>query len=126
VPRQREPLSGEVLRASQRRLVLLARAKFESKSSTSPASPTTSRSRRGDGVLDIGDGTSETAITTNEDVLRVGPVELIIGGGVDGGDVFVGEGEDPLAGVAAARLHLLEQEREGALRVVGLPGDGDA
>jgi hypothetical protein len=81
---------------------------------------------RGDGVLDLGDGTSETAITTNEDVLRVGPVELVIGGGVDGGDVFVGEGEDPLAGAAAARLHLLEQDREGTLRVVGLPGDGDA
>jgi len=81
---------------------------------------------RGDVVLDLGDGTSETAITTNEDVLRVGSVELVIGGGVDGGDVFVGEGEDPLAGVAAARPHLLEQEREGALRVVGLPSDGDA
>jgi hypothetical protein len=40
--------------------------------------------------------------------------------------VFVGEGEDPVAGVAAARLHLLEQECEGSLRVVGLPGDGDA
>ena len=80
---------------------------------------------RGDGVLDLGDGTSETAITTDEDVLRIGPVELVIGG-VDGGDVFVGEGEDTLAGVAAARLHLLEQNREGVLRVVGLPGDGDA
>ena len=59
-------------------------------------------------------------------MLRVGPVQLVIGGGVDGGDVFVGEGEDPLAGVAAARLHLLKQERDGALHVVGLPGDGGA
>jgi hypothetical protein len=40
--------------------------------------------------------------------------------------VFVGEGEDPIAGVAVAGLHLPEQEREGALRIVGLPGDGDA
>ena len=80
---------------------------------------------RGDGILDLGDGTSETAITTDEDVLRVGPLELVIGGGVDGGDVFVGEGEDTLAGVTTARLHLLEQNRGGALRVVGLLGDGD-
>ena len=97
-----------VLPASQGRLVLLGRAQLRlqlldfSRKSDDVAEP------RGDGVLDLGDGTSETAITTNEDVLRVGPVELVIGGGVDGGDVFVGEGEDPLAGVAAARLHLLE------------------
>lgn len=80
----------------------------------------------GDGIPDLSDSTNETAITTNEDVLRVGPIELIIGGGVNGGDVLVGEGEDLLAGVAAAHLHLLEQAREGALRVVRLPGDGDA
>lgn len=115
-----------VLPASQGRLVLLGRAQLRlqvldfSGKSDNVAEP------RGDSILNLGDGTSEMAITTNEDVLRVGPVKLVIGGGVDGGDVSVGEGEDPLAGVAAARLHLLEQEREGALRVVGLPGDGDA
>ena len=50
-------------------------------------------------------------------VLMVGHVELVLGGGIDGGDVFVGEGEDRLSEVAAARLHLLqEQEREGAPR----------
>ena len=77
-------------------------------------------------MLDLDDSTSETAITTNVDVLRVGPVEPVIGGGVDTGDVLVGEDEDPLAGVAAARLHLLKQEHEGALRIVGLPSDEDA
>ena len=50
-------------------------------------------------------------------MLMVGHVELVLGGGIDGGDVFVGEGEDRLSEVAAARLHLLqEQEREGAPR----------
>ena len=53
-----------------------------------------------DGVFDLDDGTSETAFTTDKDVLRVGPIELVMGGRVDGGDVFVGEGEDPIAGVA--------------------------
>ena len=50
-----------------------------------------------DGVFEIDDGTSEMAVTTDEDVLGVSPVELVIGGRVDGGDVFVGEGEDPVA-----------------------------
>jgi len=81
---------------------------------------------RRDGDLDLGHGMSKTAITANEDVLRVDPVELVMGHDVHGGDVFAGEAEDPLARVAAARLNLLEQEREGALRVVGLPGNGDA
>ena len=39
--------------------------------------------------------------------------------------MFIGEGEDPVARLATDRLHLLEQEREGTLSVVGLPGDGD-
>lgn len=79
-----------------------------------------------EGVFDLDDGTSETAFTTDKDMLRVGPVKLVMGDRVDGGDMFVGEGEDPIAGVAVAGLHLPEQEREGALRIVGLPGDGDA
>ena len=97
-----------VLPASQGRLVFFWRAQgglqvlnFSGKSDD-VAEPC------GDGVLDLGDGMSGTAITTNEDVLRVDPVELVISGSVNGGDVFVGEGEDPLAGVAAARLHLLK------------------
>jgi len=59
-------------------------------------------------------------------MFRAGHVQLVMGGRVDGGDVFVGEGEDSIAGVAVAGLHLPEQEREGALRIIGLPGDGDA
>jgi hypothetical protein len=109
-----------VIPASQSRRILLGRdLEFFGKSGgvTEPS---------GDSVLDLADGTSETTITTNEDVLRVGLVELVVGGGVEGGNVFISEAEDPVAGLATARLHLLEQEREGALRVVGLPGDGDA
>src|SRR5258706_4301267 len=113
-----------VLLASQGRAVLLARlqpqlCQFSGKSN-GIAEP------RADGVFDLDDGTSETAFTTDKDVLRVGPVELVMGGRVDGGDAFVGEGEDPIAGVAVAGVDLPEQEREGALRIVGLPGDGDA
>ena len=119
------PVQG-VLPASQGRAVLLGRAQLRLQVRNFSGKSDDIAEPRGGGVLDLGDGTSETAITTNEDVLRVGPVELVIGGGVDGGDVSVCEGEDPLAGVAAAHLHLLEQEREGALRVLGLPGDGDA
>ena len=109
-----------VLPASQSRRILLGRLlEFFGKSDgvTEPG---------GDGGLDLGDGTSETTITANKDVLKVGLVELVVGGGVEGGNVFISEAEDPVAGLATARLHLLEQEREGALRVVGLPGDGDA
>ena len=42
--------------------------------------------------------------------------------------MLVGKGEGPVARVAVAVLHLLEQEREGALHmyIVGLPSDGDA
>lgn len=80
----------------------------------------------GDGVLDLADGMSEMMITTNEDVLRVGIIEHVIGGGVEGRNVFVGEAEDPVAGLTAACLHLLEQECEGALHIIGLPGNGDA
>jgi len=113
-----------VLLASQGRAVLLARLQPQvrqfSGKSNGIAEPCV------DGVFDLDDGTSETAFTTDKDVLRVGPVELVMGGRVDGGDVFVGEGEDPIAGVAVVGLHLPEQEREGALRIVGLPGDGDA
>ena len=108
------------LRTSQSRRIPLGRVLDFSGKSDGVTEP------RGDCVPDLADGTSETAITTNEDVLRVGIVEHVIGGGVEGGNVFVGEAEDPVAGLAAARLHLLEQEREGALRVIGLPGDGDA
>ncbi len=64
--------------------------------------------------------------TADKDVLRVSPVKLVMGARVEGGDVFVGKREDPVAGFAVAGLHLPEQERNGALRVVGLPGDGDA
>ena len=71
-------------------------------------------------------GSWNSAIATNEDVLRIHPVELVICGDVVGGDVLGDKAEDPLAGIATARLHLLEQEREGALRVVGLSGDGNA
>ena len=79
-----------------------------------------------DGVFDLFDGTSETSFTVDKDVLRIGLVELIRGSCVDGGDVFVGEGEDPIAEVAVAGLPLSEQEHEGALRIVELPGDGDS
>jgi len=58
--------------------------------------------------LDLGDGEIETTLTTHEDVLRVGLIELVVGGGVEGGNMFVREGEDSVAGIAAARLHLLE------------------
>jgi len=102
-----------VLQASQSRRIPLGRFLEISGKYEGPTEP------RGDGVLDLGNGTSETAITTNKDVLRVCLVELVIGGGVEGGNVFVREAENPVAGPAAARLHLLEQEREGALRVVG-------
>ena len=47
-------------------------------------------------MLNLNDSTSEMAITTNVDVLRVGPVKPVIGGGADTGDVLVGEDEDPL------------------------------
>ena len=68
--------------------------------------------------LDLDDGKIETTLTTHEDVLRVGLVEFVVGGGVEGGNMFIGEGEDSGAGIAAARPHLPEQEREGALRAV--------
>ena len=113
-----------VLRASQDRTVLPARRRLQlrqfSGKSNGIARPCV------DGVFDLVDGTSKTAFTTNKDVLRVGPVELVMGGRVDGGDVFASEGEDPITGFAVASLHLPEQEREGALRIVRLPGDGDA
>jgi len=67
-----------------------------------------------DGVFDLDDSTSEIAFTTDRDVLRVGPIELVMGGHADGGNMFVGEGEDPVAGVAIAGLHPPEQEHEGA------------
>ena len=63
-----------VLPASQSRHILLGRVlEFSGKSDgiTEPS---------GDGGLDLGDSTSETTITANEDVLRVGLVEFIIGG----------------------------------------------
>jgi len=115
-----------VLRTSQGRLVLLGRAQLRLQVLDLSDKTDGVMEPRRDGVLDLGHGTSKTVITANEDVLRVGPVKLVMGRGVDGGDVFAGEAEDPLARVAAARLNLLEQEREGALRVVGLPGDGNA
>ena len=109
-----------VLPASQCRRILLGRVReFFCKSDDVTESS-------GDGGLDLGDGTSETTITANENVLRVGLVELVVGGGVEGSNMFISEAKDPVARLATARLHLLEQEREGALRVVGLPGDGDA
>ena len=80
---------------------------------------------RVDGVFDLEDGTSEAAFTTDKNVLRVGPVEPVMGVRVDGGDVFVGEGENPVAGVAIAGLHLSGQEGESAPRIVGLSGDRD-
>ena len=54
---------------------------------------------------------------TNKDVLKVYLIELVISGGVKGGNVFVREAEDPVTGLTTARLHLLEQECEGVLRV---------
>jgi len=111
-------LQGVPLASRSRRIVLGRVLEFASESDGVAET-------RGDGVLDLGDGTSETTITTDQDVLRVGLVELVIGGGDSGSDVFVGESEDPVAGFAGLGLHLFEQEREGTLSVVGLPGDGD-
>ena len=81
-----------------------------------------------DDSFDLADRNIEMAVAADENMLSVGvrAVELVMGGRVDGSDMLVGDGEDPIAGVALARLHLPEQERNGALRVVGLPGDGDA
>lgn len=72
----------------------------------------------GHSFLDLGDGKPETTLATHEDVLGVCLVQLVVGGGDDGGDVLVGEGEDSIAGLAAGRLDLLEEEREGALGII--------
>jgi len=93
-----------VLPASQSRRIPLGRVLEFSGKSDGLTEP------RGDGVLDLGNGTTETAITTNKDVLKVCLIELVIGGGVEGGNAFVREAGDPVAGLTAARLHLLEQE----------------
>ena len=63
-----------VLLASQSRHILLGCVLEFSGKSDGVTKPS------GDGGLDLGDGTSETTITANEDVLRVGLAELIIGG----------------------------------------------
>ena len=113
-------IQGDLL-ASHGRDVLLARLQLQglyfSGKSNGIAKPGV------DGVFDLDDGTRETAFTTDKDMLRVGHVQLVMSGRVDGGDVFVGEGEDSIAGVAVAGLHLPEQDREGALRIIGLPGN---
>jgi len=88
---------------------------------SSLASPTTSRN------LDVGDGDSEAAVATDEDVLRVvGPLELVVSFRVEAGNMLVRNAEDPVAWLAVLGLDLAEEEGEGALRVVGLPGDRDA
>ena len=57
-------------------------------------------------------------------MLRVGLVEHVVGGGVKGGYVFIGESEDRVA-----RLTLIvftsSNKNVRTLSVVGLPGDGD-
>ena len=59
-------------------------------------------------------------------MLGVCLVQLEVGGGVDGGNVLVREGQDSVAGLAAARLDLLEQKRDGALGIIRLPSNGDS
>ena len=79
-----------------------------------------------EGVFDLVEGTIEAAFTADKDALRVGGVQVVRGGRVEGGHVFIGEGEDRVAGVAVAGLDLPEQQRDGALRIVGRSSDGDA
>lgn len=76
--------------------------------------------------LELGDGKSKATGTAHEYVLGVCLVQLKVGGGVDGGNVLVREGQDSVAGLAAARLDLLKQKRDCALGVVRLPSDGDS
>lgn len=80
---------------------------------------------RGDGVLDLVDGTIKVTIAVDQNVLRILLSALVIGVGVEGSDVFVGESEGPVARFTGLGLHLFEHERKGTLNVVGLPGDGD-
>ena len=63
---------------------------------------------RVNGVIDLLEATTETAVTADKDTLRVGGVVVVMGGGDEGGNVFIGEGEDSVAGVAFAGLDLLE------------------
>ena len=79
-----------------------------------------------DVLLDVSDGDSEAAVAADEDVLRVvGPLELVVSFRVEAGNMLVRNAMDPVAWLAVLGLDLAEEEGEGGLRVVGLPGNRD-